>query len=80
MTHDRATGPIRPDVFGRMMAAERADGRWRLYDVGTDGKRRPAADAVVPDFVGEDALVQYLADVFHESATGRHPEERRIPD
>jgi hypothetical protein len=73
-------GEIRLDVFGRMMTAERADGRWRLRDVGADGKRRPANDVVVPGFVGEDELVQYLADVFHESATGRHPEVRRIPD
>lgn len=73
-------GEIRLDVFGRMLAAEPKDGRWRLYDVGADGKRRPATDVVVPDFVGDEALPQFLADLFHESASGQHPQVRRIFD
>ena len=32
----------------------------------------------VPDFVAEDELAQYLADLFHESATPARPEVRRI--
>ena len=35
---------------------------------GPDGKRR-AAEFVVPDFVAERELCQYLEDLFHESAT-----------
>jgi hypothetical protein len=38
------------------------------YALGSGGKRRPAG-FIVPKFVAEDELCQYLADLFHESAT-----------
>jgi len=35
---------------------------------------------VVPDFIGENEIAQYLDDLFHESATPAHPCVRRIGD
>jgi hypothetical protein len=35
-------------------------------------------DLVIPDSLGADELQQYLADVFHEYATERNPEVRRL--
>lgn len=70
---------IRLDVYGKPMLAERTTAGWQLYEPGADGKRR-ALNVVVPDFVTDDELVQYLDDLFHEAATPRHPSVRRIPD
>ncbi|MDL1862211.1 hypothetical protein FBR04_14460 [Betaproteobacteria bacterium PRO7] len=74
-----ATGRvIRLDVFGRRMDAV-YDGRWRLFEVGSEGKRRPS-DLVIPDFVAPDEIEQYLFDLLHESAHPRHPRIVRLPD
>jgi len=56
------------NVFGKLVAIVGEPGRWSAFLPGSDGKRRPA-DFVVPDFLSEAELCQYLADVFHELAT-----------
>ena len=43
-------------------------GNWTAWLLGADGKRRPA-DFIVPDFVTEEDMEQYLFDLFHESAS-----------
>lgn len=65
------------DVFGRRVGIERRGGGWVTYHLGNEGKRRPG-EFVVPDFVTEAELQQYLADLFHESASRSHPEVLRI--
>ena len=56
---------FRFDVFGKIMLAESSDEGWRLFVLGADGKRC-RADIVVPAFVQERELEQYLDDMFHE--------------
>lgn len=68
---------LRFDVFGQRVAIERTPGGWSTWLLGADGKRR-RADFEVPAFVAEDELAQYLADLFHESATPARVEVRRI--
>lgn len=65
---------VKLDVFGRLMLATRSGSQWELFDLGSDCKRRLASDVVIPDFVTEAELAQYLADIFHESASPTHPE------
>ena len=65
------------NVFGRIYAIERADSRWIAFLHGADGKRGPAG-FVVPDFIPESELEQYLHDLFHESATPTNGDVRRI--
>ena len=60
------------NVFGRIMIVEPKDGAWRLFVLGNDGKRSPS-DIVIPDFVKEHELAQYLDDIFHERATRERP-------
>lgn len=55
-------------VFGAMVAIRAVVGGWAAFRLGPEGKRRPA-EFVVPDFIAEQELCQYLADLFHESAT-----------
>ncbi|BHO60020.1 MULTISPECIES: DUF7661 family protein [Burkholderia] len=56
------------NVFGRMVTIVREAAQWRAFDLGVDGKRRPA-DFQIPDFVHGHELRQYLEDLFHENAT-----------
>ncbi len=65
------------NVFGRLVAVERSGASWKTWSLGPDGKRSPA-DFVVPDFVAEDELAQYLADLFHEDASPTNGEVRRL--
>ena len=64
-------------VFGRIFLIRREGVAWQAYAVGTDGKRAPAG-FVVPEFIPEDGLAQYLADLFHENATPTNGDVRRI--
>lgn len=67
------------DVFGRRIGIVRVETGWAAFVLGEDGKRRPA-DFPVPAFLAEEDLQQYLADLFHESASRAHPEvTRRLP-
>lgn len=56
------------NVFGRLVAIVGRPGSWTAYALGSDGKRGPAG-FIVPNFLAEDELCQYLADLFHESAS-----------
>lgn len=69
---------LRFDVFGLRVGLERRGATWLAFWLGEEGKRRPA-DFVVPDFIAEDELAQYLRDLFHESASDRHPDVVRLP-
>jgi len=68
---------LRFNVFGTLVGVERSGNDWKAYYLGAEGKRRPA-DFVVPEFVLEAELAQYLADLFHESATPGNSEVRLL--
>jgi hypothetical protein len=68
---------LRYNVFGRIYVLRREAGAWQADALGSDGKRSPAG-FVVPDFVGEDEIEQFLFDLFHESATPGNGDVRRI--
>lgn len=68
---------LRFNVFGTLVGIERSGPHWKAYYLGTEGKRRPA-DFVIPEFVVEAELAQYLADLFHESARPGHSEVRAL--
>ena len=68
---------MRFSIFTRLVDIERNGNSWRVLDVGTDGKRRPA-NFVIPDFVEEDELAQYLEDLFHENAMPHNGDVRRL--
>jgi hypothetical protein len=57
------------EVYGRRLLVERTDAGWRTYIPGDDGKRRASTGVVIPQFiVTDEELLQYLADLWHESA------------
>ena len=65
------------DVFGRIMQAQRIDGRWQLFLVGDEGKKRPVPDVTVPPHLSAEELLTFLDDVYHEYASPSHPSVRR---
>jgi len=65
------------NVFGRVIAIQRVGASWQAFSVGAEGKRRPAG-FVVPEFIAEHELEQYLGDLFHENATPTNGEVRRL--
>ena len=65
------------NVFGRIIAVRREGALWQAYVTGSDGKRC-AADFVIPDFIEAHELAQYLADLFHESATPANPDVTKL--
>lgn len=65
------------NVFGRMMQAQRTDGRWQLFLVGAEGKKRPVPDVTVPPHLSAEELLTFLDDLYHEFATPSHPAVRR---
>ena len=65
------------NVFGRIVEVRREGAQWQVYRVGADGKRTPAG-FVVPDFVEEEELAQFLEDLFHESASPHIGDVHRI--
>ena len=68
---------LRFKVFGALIAVRAVDGGWAAFRLGQDGKRRPA-EFVVPDFIVEAEMAQFLADLFHESATPTNGDVVRI--
>ncbi|AOI76034.1 DUF7661 family protein [Burkholderia sp. NRF60-BP8] len=61
------------NAFGRLLAVVRTNGRWAVFDLGADGKRRPA-DLQIPSTLAAHELAQYLGDLLHENATPRYSE------
>ncbi len=69
---------LRFHVYGKWIAVQRTDTGWTCFLMGSDGKRRPAHDLVIPAFVTEHEILQYLADVLHECATPHNGEPKRL--
>ncbi|HEJ2440089.1 DUF7661 family protein [Burkholderia multivorans] len=61
------------NAFGRRLAVVRNNDRWVVFDLGVEGKRRPA-DLPIPPTLAADELAQYLGDLLHETATPRNGE------
>jgi hypothetical protein len=58
------------NVFGRLVDIERRGDQWSVLTVDNDGKRAPA-EFVIPEFVADEELEQFLFDLFHEQAAFR---------
>lgn len=65
------------NVFGHLFDIERRRERWVVLSVGNDGKRAPAG-FVIPEFVTDEELEQFLFDLFHEQAAYKKGDVRRV--
>jgi len=69
---------IKFDVFGRKMSVQRKAGEWLLFRDSNTGVRARVHEVVIPEELEEDELATYLADIYHESATEKHPSVVRL--
>ena len=69
---------IKFNVYGKLVTVEKTDSGWAVFYPGADGKRRPAEDIIIPAFVSEAGLENYLSDLCHEWETDNHPNVRRL--
>ena len=60
------------------MAAVRSNGRWSLFLLGPEWKRRPAGVSIPPE-LSRNQIAGYLADIFHEIATPQNNEVGILP-
>jgi len=68
---------MRFDVYGKIeLEVVRQDGRWVVYR-REEGRRRPFADVVIPDFLPAEEIATHLDDLLHEWA-GPGEDVRRI--
>lgn len=62
------------NAYGRQISIVSANGRWEVFDLGNEGKRRRASDIVIPASVAESELVGYVSDLVHEYCNAWNPE------
>jgi len=62
---------IKFSVYGRDILVVDNDSGWTAFYPGTEGKRRPATDIVIPPDLPEEELAQYLEDLCHEWASNQ---------
>ncbi len=56
------------NVYGRKIQIVRSGDKWKVFYLGPEGKKRLAEDVTIPSTVGENDLVEYVADLLHEWA------------
>ncbi|HBZ4241781.1 DUF7661 family protein [Klebsiella aerogenes] len=67
------------NVFGRYLGILRKNECWLVFRVDlTERKYSRIYDVVIPDDLAEDEIASWLDDIFHEAATERHPDVKRI--
>ena len=69
---------IRFDVFGRDVLIQGDENGWKAFYPGSEGKRRPAREIVIPPGLDESKLPGYLDDLCHEWANERNNRVRRL--
>lgn len=69
---------IKFNVFGKNMSLQRKNGEWLLFLESETSMRVRVYDVVIPAELDESELPGYLADIFHENASGTHPEVERV--
>jgi hypothetical protein len=71
---------LKLSVYGRPMCVERIGGEWIAFHMTPEGKKWRATDLPIPSEMDWDAVIIYLADLLHESATEKHPTVELLED
>ena len=59
---------MRLDVFGREIEVVSREGRWQVYYIGAEGKKRLCDDISIPAELPREEIPTYVADLCHEWA------------
>lgn len=57
------------NVYGQIIEILRRDDKWKVFYLGSEGKKRNANDILIPSTLKRCDLINYLEDLFHESAS-----------
>ncbi len=57
------------NVYGRKIEVIRSDSKWKVFFIGSEGKKRMADNITVPSNINEEELISFLSDIFHEWAS-----------
>jgi len=67
------------NVFGKKtIEVIRRDNEWQAFYLGNEGKKRKAEGLVIPSTLAESEIVEYISDLFHEMATLKNNEVKKI--
>lgn len=67
------------NVFGRHIGVKREGDRWLVFCADlAERKFSRLYEIVIPDDMIEDEIPNWLGDIFHEAATERHPDVKRV--
>jgi hypothetical protein len=72
------SNPIKLNVFGKRVSAQKTEQGWEVFFLGDDGRKRPAYDLVIPSFISEDEIESYLSDICHEWATDKNKDVYKL--
>ncbi len=56
------------NVYGKRIEVKKSENGWKVFYLG-EGLKRLAPDLFVPDSIGEEEVINYLADICHEWAS-----------
>ena len=69
------------NIYGRkLVQVVREEGTWTVFYLGAEGKKRLATDLIIPAEIPANKIQDYLAILFHESATPGRDEVTLIKD
>jgi len=67
------------NVFGRHIGVKREGERWLVFLADlAERKFSRLYEIAIPDDMTEDEIPNWLGDIFHEAATERHPDVKRV--
>ena len=64
-----ASSKMKINVYGKIIEVIKKDNCWRVFYVGSEGKKRLANDLVIPSELHKDEFLKYIADLCHEWET-----------
>ena len=64
-----ANSKMKINVYGKIVEVVKKDDCWRVFYVGSEGKKRLANDLVIPSELHSDELLEFIADLCHEWET-----------
>lgn len=66
-------------VFGRHLAVKKTSDGWQVFRADmAERKFSRLYDIIIPDDMTEDEIPRWLGDIFHEAASERHPDVKRV--
>lgn len=66
------------NVYGRKFEIIKSEGKWKVFILGDEGKKRIADQITIPSNIIESELINYISDVYHEWASPTNSEVAEI--